>query len=78
MFLKKTVNIWLPILIIFALVGVTFLNMFLDEHYGLEEGFVTRYAAAKNWMKTGLSPYSQETYDMTADMFDEPYLVPGH
>lgn len=77
MFLKKTVNIWLPILIIFALVGVTFLNMFLDEHYGLEEGFVTRYAAAKNWMKTGLSPYSQETYDMTADMFDEPYLVPG-
>lgn len=72
MYLKKTVNIWLPILIILGLVGVTFLNLSLSERYGIEEGFVTRYAAAKNWMKTGVSPYSEETVDLAAQLVPDP------
>lgn len=71
MYLKKTVNIWLPILIILALVGATFLNIRLSERFASEVGFATRYMAAKYWIKTGLSPYSQETFEATLELLGE-------
>jgi len=70
-YLKKTVNIWLPILILLVLVGATFLNIHLSERFASEDGFATRYMAAKHWMKTGLSPYSQETFDATLELVGE-------
>ncbi len=77
MYLKKTVNIWLPILIILVLVGATFLNLELSRRFVLEDGFAPRYIAAKHWMREGLSPYSEETHEATLKLLSEQESLPG-
>ena len=77
MYLKKTVNIWFPILVLLALVGATFLNLELSKRYALEDGFAPRYVAAKHWMREGLSPYADETHQATLDLLKEQGSLPG-
>lgn len=77
MYLKKTVNIWLPILIVLALIGATFINMELSKRFVLEDGFAPRYTAAKHWMREGLSPYSEETHQATLTLIEAQGSRPG-
>ena len=77
MYLKKTVNIWLPILVLVALVGATFLNLALSKRFVLEDGFAPRYIAAKHWMREGLSPYANETHDATLNLLSKQGNLPG-
>ncbi len=68
MFLKKTVNIWLPILVILVLVGATFINLRLASTFQHEDDFAPRWTAAREWMQTGASPYSDSTHQKTLDL----------
>ena len=77
MSLKKTINYWMPVVIILALVGATFLNLSLAKKYKMQDGFAPRYFAAKLWMKEGLSPYSDETFDATLALMNEMGVEPG-
>lgn len=71
MYLKKTVNIWLPILIVIALIGATFVNLRLSSTFQLQDDFAPRWVAAREWMKTGASPYSDSTHQITLDLLDK-------
>jgi len=68
LFLKKTVNIWLPILVILVLVGATFINLRLASTFQHEDDFAPRWTAAREWMQTGASPYSDSTHQKTLDL----------
>jgi len=68
LFLKKTANIWLPILIILALIGATAINLRLASTFQLQDDFAPRWVAAREWMRTGASPYSDSTYKATLDL----------
>lgn len=70
MFLRKTANYWVPLLIILSMVGMTFLNMRIDQTTDLEDQFASRWTAARSWMKEGWSPYSEDTYLATTDLVD--------
>jgi len=70
LFLRKTANYWVPVLIILAMIGLTFLNLHLDEQTNLEDHFAPRWSAAKNWMAEGWSPYSEETTQSTLDLLE--------
>jgi len=69
LFLKKTANIWLPILIILALIGATAINLRLASTFQLQDDFAPRWVAAREWMRTGASPYSDSTYKATLNLF---------
>ena len=71
MFLKKTANVWLPVLIILALVGATFVNLRLASTFQLQDDFAPRWVAAREWMQTGASPYSDSTHKATLGLLDE-------
>ncbi len=68
----------MPIVILIVLVGATFLNLELSERYGFEEGFITRYSAAKNWMKTGVSPYSEESHALALELAGDENALAGN
>ena len=68
MFLKRTANIWLPFLIILALVGATFINLRLASAFKLQDDFAPRWMAAREWMQTGASPYSDSTHNATLEL----------
>ena len=70
MFFKKTVNIWLPVLIVLLLVGATFLNTWLASKFQLEDDFAPRWAAAREWMRSGASPYSDSTQHAAEELLD--------
>ena len=71
MFLKKTVNVWLPILILLALVGATVLNLRLASTFQKQDDFAPRWVAAREWMQTGASPYSDSTHEATLSLLAE-------
>ena len=71
MFLKKTVNVWLPILILLALVGATILNLRLASTFQKQDDFAPRWVAAREWMQTGASPYSDSTHEATLSLLAE-------
>lgn len=71
MFLKKTVNVWLPILILVALVGATMLNLRLTSVFQKQDDFAPRWVAAREWLRSGASPYSDSTYQATLDLLEE-------
>lgn len=77
MFLKKTANIWLPILIILASVGATFVNLRLTSTFKLQDDFAPRWMAAREWMQTGASPYSDSTHEATLDLLAQNGNDPG-
>ena len=69
--LKKTANIWLPILIVLALVGATLLNLKLASTYQLQDDFAPRWVAAREWIQSGSSPYSDSTHQEVLDLLEE-------
>jgi len=71
LFLKKTANVWLPILILFVLVGATLLNLRLSSTFLLQDDFAPRWVAAREWMQSGSSPYSDSTHQATLELLDE-------
>jgi hypothetical protein len=71
LFLKKTANVWLPILILLALVGATVLNLRLASTFQEQDDFAPRWVAAREWMQSGASPYSDSTHKATLDLLDE-------
>ena len=71
MYLKKTANIWLPVLIVLALVGATLSNLRLASAFQLQDDFVPRWVAAREWMRSGASPYSDSTHTATLDLLEE-------
>ncbi|HPR34902.1 MAG TPA: glycosyltransferase family 87 protein [Anaerolineaceae bacterium] len=68
MFIKKTANIWLPILFVLVLVGATFANLRLASAFQLQDDFAPRWMAAREWMRSGASPYSESTFNATIDL----------
>lgn len=75
--LKKYANIWMPVLVILLLVGATFANLRLSENFPMQDGFAPRYMAARQWMRAGSSPYSEETHLATLELLDEQGSRPG-
>lgn len=77
LFLRKTANIWVPILIILAMVGLTLLNLRIDKQVVLEDPFAIRWNAARYWMKEGWSPYSEETREAALELLEENHSLPN-
>ncbi len=71
MFLKKTANVWLPILVLLTLAGATLLNLRLAGVFQLEDDFAPRWVAAREWMQSGSSPYSDSTHKATLNLLEE-------
>ena len=77
MLLKKTANIWAPILIILVMVGLTVLNYNLDQQNQLHDQFAARWNAARSWMSEGWSPYSEETRQATLEVLNDNNSLPN-
>ncbi|NLE84491.1 MAG: hypothetical protein GX603_08260 [Chloroflexi bacterium] len=77
MLLKKTANIWAPILIILVMVGLTVLNYNLDQQIQLHDQFAARWNAARSWMSEGWSPYSEETRQATLEVLNDNNSLPN-
>jgi len=71
LYLKKTANIWLPVLVILALVGATFINLRLASTFKLQDDFAPRWVAAREWMQSGASPYSDSTHTAALELLKE-------
>ena len=71
MYLKKTANIWLPVLVILALVGATFINLRLASTFKLQDDFAPTWVAAREWMQSGASPYSDSTHKAALELLKE-------
>jgi len=77
LFFKKNANIWVPILVILVMVGLTMLNLELDKRVVLEDQFAIRWNAARSWMKEGWSPYSEETRQSALELLDANNSLPN-
>lgn len=55
--LRNSANLWFPLLMLISLVGLTFLNLNLQQRYKASDDFAPRYTAARLWLREGLSPY---------------------
>lgn len=52
-------------LVILTLVGMFFFNLNFKDDLRFEDHFASRWSAARNWMREGWSPYSEETQQAT-------------
>jgi hypothetical protein len=52
------------------LVGATLVNLRLASTFQLQDDFAPRWVAAREWMQTGASPYSDSTHKATLDLLD--------
>lgn len=77
MVFKKTANIWVPILVILVMIGLTIVNLELDKRVELEDQFAIRWNAARSWMKEGWSPYSEETRQAALELLEANNSLPN-
>lgn len=77
MFFKKNANILVPILVILVIVGLTLLNVELDQKLVLEDQFAIRWNAARYWMKEGWSPYSDQTQQEAIKLLETNNSLPN-
>lgn len=77
MFFKKNANILVPILVILVIVGLTLLNVELDQKVVLEDQFAIRWNAARYWMKEGWSPYSDQTQQEAIKLLETNNSLPN-
>ena len=77
MFFKKNANILVPILVILVILGLTLLNVELDQKVVLEDQFAIRWNAARYWMKEGWSPYSDETQQEAIKLLETNNSLPN-
>lgn len=68
---KRTTQYWLPILILLAMVGATFLNLHLSDQFKHIDEFAPQWMAAKAWMRDGTSPYSEDTHEETLELLSQ-------
>jgi len=54
-----------------ALVGTTVLNLRLAAVFQKQDDFAPRWVAAREWLRSGASPYSDSTYQATLDLLEE-------
>ena len=70
--LRNSANLWFPLVMLISLVGMTFLNLNLQQRFKASDDFAPRYAAARLWLREGLSPYdpkvAQEANTLQRDM----------
>jgi hypothetical protein len=55
--LRNSANLWFPLIMLISVVGMTFLNLNLQQRFKASDDFAPRYAAARLWLREGLSPY---------------------
>lgn len=55
--LRNSANLWFPLVMLISLVGLTFLNLNLQQRFKASDDFAPRYTAARLWLREGLSPY---------------------
>jgi len=77
LFFKKNANILVPILVILVILGLTMLNVELDQKVVLEDQFAIRWNAARYWMKEGWSPYSDETQQEAIKLLETNNSLPN-
>ena len=77
MFFKKNANILVPILVILVILGLTLLNVELDQKVVLEDQFAIRWNAARYWMKEGWSPYSDQTQQEAIKLLETNNSLPN-
>lgn len=77
MFFKKNANILVPILVILVILGLTLLNVELDQKVVLEDQFAIRWNAAHYWMKEGWSPYSDQTQQEAIKLLEDNNSLPN-
>ena len=77
MFFKKNANILVPILVILVILGLTMLNVELDQKVVLEDQFAIRWNAARYWMKEGWSPYSDQTQQEAIKLLETNNSLPN-
>lgn len=83
--LKRSANIWAPVLVLIVLTGLTILNLNLQKTYIGPDDFAPRWTAARIWMQQGLLPYDekvlaetrtiQQDHGFRADEFGEGRFV---
>ena len=57
--LKRSANLWLPVMVLLLLIGMTFLNLELQQRFSTADSFAPRWAGARVWLTQGASPYSE-------------------
>jgi hypothetical protein len=77
LFFKKNANILVPILVILVILGLTLLNVELDQKVVLEDQFAIRWNAARYWMKEGRSPYSDQTQQEAIKLLETNNSLPN-
>lgn len=85
MFLKRSANIWFPILVLLGLIGLTVFNLNLQAEYTGIDSFAPRWTAARMWLQRGLLPYDEQVYaetltimqdyDLKPDLFDQGHVI---
>ncbi|HSN95524.1 MAG TPA: hypothetical protein VLR89_10760, partial [Anaerolineaceae bacterium] len=55
--LRNSANLWFPLVMLISLVVMTFLNLNLQQRFKASDDFAPRYAAARLWLREGISPY---------------------
>ncbi|MEA4811082.1 MAG: glycosyltransferase family 87 protein [Anaerolineaceae bacterium] len=83
--LRNSANLWFPFVMLVTLVGLTFLNLELQQRYKASDDFAPRYAAARLWMQKGFSPYApevseeakrlQKDHGFTSNQFDQGSFI---
>jgi len=66
--LRKTANYWVPVVVILTLIGMVCFNLNFTQDIRFEDHFAPRWSAAREWMREGWSPYSEETQQATLSL----------
>ncbi len=66
--LRKTANYWVPVVVILTLLGMVCFNLNFTQDIRFEDHFAPHWSAAREWMREGWSPYSEETQQATLSL----------
>jgi hypothetical protein len=66
--LRKTANYWVPVVVVLTLVVMVCFNLNFTQDIRFEDHFAPRWSAAREWMREGWSPYSEETQQATLSL----------
>jgi len=75
-FLKKYAQYWVPLFLLTLAAGLVLLNLQLSEQFPYQDDFLSRWSAARGWMRDGTSPYSEKAYSDALALYDELGFTP--
>lgn len=75
--MRRSANLWLPLLSILVAAIMTIANLEIQKRYSRFDDFAPRWTAARWWLRTGASPYSEETYAQTKLIQGDYGLAPN-